>query len=416
MYWEKFTQVAINKHIKDALKENVDFKRSALLGIPGTFLDDKIFYDNAPFLEDAPFLQTLIANPNHIGCHTLSNNNSEPFFKGTQALEKQVISICAEQIFKAKANHYDGYVASGGTEANIQAMWIYRNYFMSEHCAKPTEIALLYSEDAHYSMTKGGNLLGIKSLVLPVSNETREIKLEALNKIVEKALSNGIKYFIVVQNMGTTMFGSIDNLNAMTDYLDGKALHYKLHIDAAFGGFIIPMSNQTPEYTFSNPNVSSFTLDGHKMLQTPYGTGIFLIRKKLMQHVETKEAKYVHGNDFTICGSRSGANAIAVWMTLRIHGSDGWKANIQNLLDRTTTVCNQLDRLGVKYYRDELVNIIAISANYISNNLSAKYHLIPDNTTEAPKWWKIVVMQHVKQGVLDAFLSDLKSELTSHEN
>ena len=148
MYWGKYTQDEINKCIRSALKENISFKKSVLLGIPGTFLDEKIFCDKAPFLEDAPFLQTLIANPNHIGCHTLSNNNSEPFFKGTQALEKEVISICSEQIFGAKANKYDGYVASGGTEANIQALWIYRNYFMSEHFAKSTEIALLYSEDS----------------------------------------------------------------------------------------------------------------------------------------------------------------------------------------------------------------------------------------------------------------------------
>jgi hypothetical protein len=34
--------------------------------------------------------------------------------------------------FKAEPGSFDGYIASGGTEANIQALWIYRNYFMNE--------------------------------------------------------------------------------------------------------------------------------------------------------------------------------------------------------------------------------------------------------------------------------------------
>ena len=80
-------------------------------------------------------------------------------------------------------------------------------------------------------------------------------------------------------NLSTTMFGSVDDIDEITMFLNKKNIVYKLHVDAAFGGFIYPFSNPKSSYTFKNPNITSFTIDAHKMLQTPYGTGIFLIRK-----------------------------------------------------------------------------------------------------------------------------------------
>jgi glutamate/tyrosine decarboxylase-like PLP-dependent enzyme len=75
------------------------------------------------------------------------------------------------------------------------------------------------------------------------------------------------------------------------------------------------------------------------MLQAPYGTGIFLARKELLQYVCTNEAGYVKGKDFTLCGSRSGANAVCVWIILRIHGSTGWAVKMRQLVDQATFIC-----------------------------------------------------------------------------
>jgi tyrosine decarboxylase/aspartate 1-decarboxylase len=70
------------------------------------------------------------------------------------------------------------------------------------------------------------------------------------------------------------------------------------------------------------------------MAQAPYGTGIFLIRKGLIQHTNTKQASYVEGEDFTLIGSRSGANAVAVWMILVKNGYFGWQEKIYILQKR----------------------------------------------------------------------------------
>ncbi len=412
MYWPKLTSDNIKKQVTDALNANVNYRKTPILGIPASYLDTEVFYDDAPFLENAPFLSTLIANPNHIGCHTLSNG-TERIFRGTQQLEKDLLKLCAEQIFDGEPDAQDGYIASGGTEANIEALWIYRNYFMQELKATVNEIAVIYSEDSHYSLSKGINLLNIQPLVIAVNKENRELLLSDLEEQISKALANGIKYFIVNLNLSTTMFGSVDDIEAITSLLNTKKITYKLHIDAAFGGFIYPFTNPKSNFTFKNPNISSFTIDAHKMLQTPYGTGIFLIRKGLMQYVRTSEAQYVPGTDHTLCGSRSGANAIAVWMILHNHGSEGWKTKMQALVDRTTDVCCQLSDLGIRYFRNPFINIITIHASDISDVVATKYFLVADSYEHKPTWWKIVVMPHITRGAIDSFISDVKKSKQS---
>lgn len=409
MYWEKYSRQQISDLVFEAIGKNLNYRESPPIGLPASFLDPKVFYSDAPFLKTAPYMSTMVANPNHIGCHTLGD--SEPVFKGTQALEQELIEICATQIFKAEPESIDGYVASGGTEANIQAFWVMRNYFMQEYGVKAEQIAMVYSTDSHYSMPKGVNLLGIRSVVCDVDKETRLMNPDQLKLALENAQATGIKHFIVVMNMSTTMFGSVDDMNAAVEVLESLNVSFKIHIDGAYGGFIYPFSTDDPLFSFQNKHVHSISLDAHKMLQSPYGTGIALIRKGYIEYAMTKEANYVKGKDYTLVGSRSGANAIAIWMILRAYGSQGWKSKIEELLDRTEWLCGQLDNRGIDFYRHPKMNIITLKPEKIPTALAEKYFLVPDDH-QSPSWWKIVVMDHVTEGVLDNFLFDLDEALS----
>ncbi len=409
MYWESYSYKQIKERVFSSLKQNLDYRERAVLGLPASYLDTEVFYDDAPFLKDAPFLSALIANPNHIGCHTL--NESEAAFEGTHKIEKELIDLCAQQVFEGGSEEFDGYVASGGTEANIQAIWILKRYFETEFGAKNGEISLIFSEDSHYSMPKASKLLGLDSLITKVDYKTRRVTRESLTECCNAAMGNGVKHFIVVMNMSTTMFGSVDDINEITGWLDGLGVEYRVHVDAAFGGYIYPFSTSDSSYTFQNRRINSFTLDGHKMLQSPYGTGIYLTRKNYMQYALTEEANYVKGKDYTLIGSRSGANAIAVWMIMRTYGSDGWTAKVRRLLGMTSRLCDSLTDRGVKYFRNPEMNIIAIEGRYLSKKIADKYLLIPDSHDGNVNWWKIVIMDHVKQGVIDNFLNDLDAEM-----
>lgn len=410
MYWPKLNSQKIKQAVFDALSKNINYRSETILGVPGTYLDTEIFYDDAPFLKDSPFLSTLIANPNHIGCHTLGDDH-ENMFSGTQEIEKGLIKICAEEIFKAEPGQYDGYVASGGTEANIEAIWIYRNYFLKEKGATLDEICILSSEDTHYSIHKASDLLNLDSIVFPVNTDTRKIHMSKMEVMLHDAIKSGKKYFVLILNMSTTMFGSVDDVRGMTNYFNLLKLNYKLHVDAAYGGFIYPFTNNESLFNFKNPNISSFSIDGHKMLQAPYGTGILLIRKNLMQYVCNDSATYVKGKDYTLVGSRSGANAICLWMILHAHGSEGWTLKMNDLVNKTSDFCAALSELEVEYFRNPFLNIIAIKSRYVSEELAKKYVLVPDTHEGHPEWYKIVVMPHVNHDVLLEFLKELTLEL-----
>ena len=406
-FWKKYTSAQINKKIDAALKETIDFENKKLLGFPVSKLDPNVFFNNIAFLGEAPLLRSYIANPNNIGCHTYGD--SEAAFKGAQDLEKEVIDVLASDIFKAEPHTYDGYIATGGTEANIQALWIYRNLFMEELGAKSDEIVILSSEDTHYSIPKGSNLLQVDSVKIPVDFDTRIIIESDLENIIIQQKEKGKKYFIIVSNMATTMFGSVDNPDVYAKYLKAHNCEFKIHIDGAFGGFIYPFSNANSNSNFANQNVSSITIDAHKMLQAPYGTGVFLCRKGLIKNTLTKEAKYVEGLDLTLVGSRSGANAIAVWLILFKYGPNGWFEKINTLLLRTNWLCKQLDLKGIQYFRDPFMNIVTIKSKYISEATAHKFGLVPASHDDSNQWQKIVVMDHVEIDDLEPFISELPS-------
>jgi len=410
-YWKKRSYKEQDIIITAALDKNANYLDFIPLGIPVSKLDPNVFPEQASFLKEAPLLRTHVQNPNHIGCHTLGE--SEPFFAGTQELEREVIDLISVDIFKAEDHSCDGYIATGGTEANIQAAWIYRNYFMEQYHAGVGEIAILSSVDTHYSVIKAANLLNIKSVSIEVDDSTREIIPASLEAQIQLSQQEGIRYFIVISNMATTMFGSVDDPDLYASCLDKYKATYKIHIDGAFGGFIYPVSHIDSSINFANPNVSSITLDAHKMLQAPFGTGIFIVRKGLISFVCTKEAKYVNGMDLTLCGSRSGANAVAVWMILSTYGPYGWFEKINKLLYRTSWLCDKLREMNIDFYRHPNLNIITIRSAHIPVTIVKKYGLVPDTHDEQPDWFKIVVMDHVEVDYLKEFLKDLSCVSTS---
>ncbi len=404
--WKKKTTEAIKERVFEALKANVNYNKQHVLGIPASYLDKKVFSQDAAFLKNAPYIAALVQNPNNIGCHT--TGKSLFYFKGTQQLERELIELCAVDILGGNPGEQDGYVAGGGTEANMQAIWIYRNYFKWDCGAKLDEIAIICSEDSHYSMDKAANVFVLDIIKVPVEDTTREITYEALKKTVEDAIANGKKYFIVIANMMTTMFGSLDDVDLYARVLAEAGVTFKVHVDGAFGGFYSPFTEGPCNLTFQNPHITSFTIDAHKMAQAPYGTGIFFIRKGFMKYARTETASYIEGEDSTLIGSRSGANAIAVWMILAKNGPYGWEEKIFILQKRTEWLCKKLEARNIEFYRHPKSNIVTIRSKHIKDELAREFDLMPDDFKN-PTWYKIVVMEHVTIEKLIQFLEMLNA-------
>ncbi len=406
MYWESLSFEEIKSRIFEALEINSSFYNHQIMGLPATYLDPKIFPNDAEFLKNSPFIKCLIENPNHIGIHTY--HSSLPSFKGTQKIELDLLRICAEEIFNADSGSYDGYISPGGTECNIQALWIFREYFRKKYKVESAEIAVLFSEDSHYSVYKACNILQLQFHKINVNNDNRQLDIDHLERTIKRLKQLGIKYFIFVLNLGSTMFGSVDPIDKISTIINSFSLQCKIHIDAAFGGFIFPFTCPNHQFQFNNPIIDSISLDAHKMLEAPYGTGIFLIRKGMVDNISTSEASYIEGLDHTLCGSRSGANAIATWMILNVYGSEGMVEHMRNFVEKTDEICNALNSLGIKYFRNDNMNVVAILNGQIPEYICKKYTLVPDTHVEKPSWWKIVVMEHVNWDIINQFIKELK--------
>lgn len=412
--WSKLSPNEIADYVHSQVKKNFDYdsKKHLVLGVPGSVLDERIFYDDfRPLREgEAPFLAVLQKNPNHIGCHTMGK--SEPFFKGTQQIELEVLRICAETILRAKKGQYDGYISSGATESNLQALWVFRNYFRkhSRNRTNGDRIAVVYSEDSHYSLSKACNILDLQPIKVKVDKFTRAIDMNDLAVKLSRAKKSGIVFIILCLNMGTTMFGSVDDAKLIIAAVKTARFEKVLvHVDAAFGGFIYPILNpKDSSLSFLNKDITSFALDAHKMLQAPYGTGIFLVRKGFLDFVVSEDANYVPGKDRTVIGSRSGANAVAVWMILRAWGYREWRGKVEDARNLCQILHDGLTKKGIRCFWNPFMNIVAIEAKKVQLNVANKYHLVPDVHDGKKSWWKVVVMRHVTEGVVRELLEDIR--------
>jgi tyrosine decarboxylase/aspartate 1-decarboxylase len=137
------------------------------------------------------------------------------------------------------------------------------------------------------------------------------------------------------------------------------------------------------------------------MLRSPCSTSPFELPRN------STIVGWLVGLDATLIGSRSGANAVAVWMILMSYGPHGWFEKIHLLQYRTDWLCSELAKKGIGFFRQPFSNQVAIESEYVSLEIVEKYGLIPDSHNGNPNWYKIVVMEHVTIDIMDPFVEEL---------
>jgi len=98
-------------------------------------------------------------------------------------------------------------------------------------------------------------------------------------------------------------------------------------------------------------------------------------------------------------------------MILSTYGPNGWMEKMYILQKRTDYLSKELQNLNVEFYRHPSSNIVTIKSNYLTSEITHKFGLVPDNHHD-PKWFKIVVMEHVTLEKINDFIDCLKKELT----
>jgi glutamate decarboxylase len=257
----------------------------------------------------------------HIGRLMLAMNQNTVKLETSKSLtylERQVLAIMHRFVYRLEHHFYDehvqnsvstlGMITSGGTVANINALWCARNRALgpqrdfagveAEGLAAALEhygysgAVVVGSSLMHYSLEKAVGLLGLgtRSLRRVQVNRRNQVHLKALKDVVEECKRRKQLIVALIGVAGTTDSGAIDPLPEMADIANEYSTHF--HVDAAWGGAML-FSREHESKLAGVERADSVTFDGHKQLYLPMGIGMVLFRDpKIAAYIE-KQAHYI---------------------------------------------------------------------------------------------------------------------------
>jgi len=320
-----------------------------------------------------------------------SNLGDAGLFPGTLRLEKEAVGKLAALLHGESSV---GFIVSGGTEANLLALLAARNM------ARVSSPEVVLPQSAHFSFMKICNLLGIKSV---------QASLDGLFRVdpasVKQCLSKNT--IAVVGAVGTAELGAVDPIDKLSEIAMAHGVY--LHVDAAFGGLIVPFLADAPLFDFRLEGVKSVTVDPHKMgLATVPAGGILFRDSTWLAHIKTETPYLTEDAQYTFVGTRSGASAAATWAVFETLGREGFTKMVNQCLRLTRFLCAGLESQGFKLVTEPALNIVAFrcsNSKLLAEALRQRGWFV----SYVPRLdcVRIVVMPHLRKRHLTAFLKEL---------
>ena len=246
------------------------------------------------------YMLALWLNPNN---HALDGG------RASSAMEKEAVAALAKMVGWEK---HLGHLCGGGTMANFEALWIAGQQAPGKK--------ILASEQAHYTHRRLSQVLKLDFEAVACDRNGR-LDVPALKQTLDQG-----NVGTVVATLGTTATGSVDPL---PEILELRRRHgFRLHVDAAYGGYYRLASNLAPETGRSFDRLSeadSIVIDPHKHGLQPYGCGCVLFRDPALGRFYQHDSPYtyfaskeLHLGEISLECSRPGAAAVALWATQRL--------------------------------------------------------------------------------------------------
>ncbi len=237
------------------------------------------------------------------------NNHALDGGRASSHMEKEAVARIAAMF--GWQTHL-GHLCSGGTMANLEALWVSGRL-------RPGE-AVAASSQAHYTHSRISQVLQLDFTPVPVDDRAR-MDIQALEELLKKG---GIG--TVVATMGTTGFGSVDPLRDILELQ--KKFNFRIHVDAAYGGYFTLADSLDPQARAAYdclPRADSIVVDPHKHGLQPYGCGCILFRDPEVGSLYKHDSPYtyfsspeLHLGEISLECSRAGASAVALWATLQL--------------------------------------------------------------------------------------------------
>lgn len=321
-----------------------------------------------------------------------SNLGDSGLFPGSTQIEKEVVQELATLL---QGEDSAGFVVSGGTEANLMALLAARKM------ANTNQPEVVLPKSVHFSFTKICNFLSLKPVYAGLDSSFRVDTSE-----IEKGISKNT--IAIVGTAGTAELGAVDPIDKLSEI----ALRHRiyLHVDAAFGGLIIPFLHD-PKLTFdfSLEGVKSITVDPHKMGMAAIPAGGILFKyAKTLDYIKTETPYITDKVQYTFVGTRTGAAVASTWAVFKALGMEGFQKIVNTCMKNTKLLADGIEKTGFKLVAEPTLNILAFrngNTKGLFESLRAKGWFV----SYVPRYdcIRIVVMPHVKSKHINEFLQDL---------
>jgi L-2,4-diaminobutyrate decarboxylase len=231
----------------------------------------------------------------------------------------------------------DGVFTSGGTQSNLQALFLARTRAEREagedRASLLPRLRVLTTEAAHFSVSRSATLLGLRTdAVLPVPADAEgRMDAAALHEALDALEEAGERAMAIVATAGTTDRGTIDPLPAIADA--ARAHGTWLHVEAAYGGGLL-LSRTRRHLLDGIERADSVTVDYHKTCFQPVSSSALVVRERADLAATTHHADYLNPAaeaasedaepnqvDKSLQTTRR-FDALKLWTTLRSLGPD----------------------------------------------------------------------------------------------
>jgi tyrosine decarboxylase/aspartate 1-decarboxylase len=320
-------------------------------------------------------------------CMFMETNLGDPgLFPGTFSLEKLLVRRFGSLFQCADAG---GYATSGGTESNIQALRLAR----VQNCGVKTPNVIV-PESAHFSFKKACDMLALEIRPAPIGRDYRMDADSAAGLIDKNTVG-------IIGIAGTTEYGMIDPIAALGKIAVQHDLFF--HVDAAFGGMVIPFLDDPTPFDFSVPGVTTIAVDPHKMGMSTIPCGCLLTRDPHLLNILNIDTPYLTvKQEYTLAGTRPGAPVAGALAVLDYLGIDGMKAVVTGCMKNTERLIAGMETLG--YPRAATPDLNVASFICEKDAVPAPWRV----SWTRKNHLRIVCMPHVHADRVEAFLNDMQ--------
>ncbi|WP_228434507.1 tyrosine decarboxylase MfnA [Natrarchaeobaculum aegyptiacum] len=316
----------------------------------------------------------------------LATNPGDPgTYPTISALEDDAIAILGEI---AGLEEPAGYLASGGTEANIQAMRIARERADTD---RPN---VVMPESGHFSFRKAADLLEIELRIVP-TDEDHRADLEAVRACVDDDTA------AVVGVAGTTEYGRVDPIPELAEI--AHEVGATCHVDAAWGGFVLPFTDY--EWNFAHAPIDTMAIDPHKMGQAAVPAGGLLVRSSDLLDELAVDTPYLEStSQATLTGTRSGAGVASAVAAMEELWPGGYRTQYVRSQNNAEWLADALEKRGYEVVDPTLPLVAADVPRSTFDALRGRGWRISRTATGE---LRVVCMPHVTRKMLAAFVADL---------